>query len=175
MRKVFLKDRGLPLLLILLLASQQAVAGYSDDADCKAVSDSAKASGNRALERIDEATTKTGAAIEQSKACVDQVLEQANRSVANFGGGGSLANFASNLLAKQSCKLLAKAQAEVKSQVANTQAQLQSQIDKAIPADATEVINKINKSLPNVNQAAGQAIPQAPMPPSVWQRLSNIF
>ncbi len=157
MRKVSLKSQTLPLCLGLLLLSSPVLAGYSDDADCKAVSDSAKAAGNRALGRIEDTATKTGTSIQQAKSCVDEVIAQANRAVSDFGGG-AIAGFASQLLAKQGCQMLS-----------NAQSQLQGQVMGALPAGATQAIGTINSNM------SGTGVPTIPSAPSIWQRITNIF
>lgn len=159
MRKAFLTGRALPLLLALFLVNHQARAGYSDDPDCKVVSDTAKAAGNRALERIDSVASETGVAIKKSKSCVDDVLSQANRAVADFGGG-ALADFATQLLAKQACQMLSSAQSQLPSSVSRT--------FSIVTADDFSAAK-----LPEAARAAGVQTP--PVATSIWRRLANLF
>jgi hypothetical protein len=158
MRKVFSNGRVRPLCLALLLVSSQAIAAYSDDPDCSAVSNGAADSARRELGRLEDTATRTGASIQQAKSCVDEVLAQANRAVADFGGG-VLAGFASQLLAKQGCQMLGQAQTA-----------LSGQINGALPPGAASAIGQINGSL-----STGGIAPVPAAQPSIWQRLVNIF
>lgn len=110
MRKVFSKKLT-PLFLVLLIASSpisQVHAGYSDDPDCKPVSDGAKFNRDAVLGTIDTVTSETGQAIARAKSCVDNVVSGANRAIPDFGGGlaGLISSQISSSLAQRACQLL---------------------------------------------------------------------
>lgn len=143
----------------LMLASSAALAGYSTDPECKAVSDGAQAGADRILGRIDTVASSTSQAVAGAKSCVDQVLEQANRSVPDFGGGsfGQLSQYASAALARQGCQMISNAQAQALNQV---------------PSQAQPVVRDAAVTLGN----GGQPAPSSVFPqPSIWQRLANVF
>lgn len=164
MHKAFWKKQTLTLSLGLLIVSAPALAGYSDDPDCQAVSNSAKASANRAMNRIDEVAKETSAAIARSKSCTDRVLDGANRAITSFGGAGSIGSVGQqvgNNLANQACQM----------------------IGRAVPSQATTIYNSTPQVASAVNQGINQVTSGAqPAPdassaqsPSVWQRLTNLF
>jgi len=146
----------------LMLFSSAALAAQQTAQACKAVNDAAHNSMARIQARIDAAQAATSQAVAGAKSCVDQVLEQANRSVPDFGGGtvGSLSQYASAALAKQGCQLIASAQTQAMSQV---------------PSQAQPVIRDAAATLGSQgNGAQSQSAPDAAQP-SVWQRLANVF
>lgn len=169
MRKTFLNGQCLLLCLGLLAASGTSLAAYSDDADCRAVSDSARAGVNRVVESIDTAAVRTGAAVERAKSCVDTVIGEANRAVPNFGGaiGGAISKFAADLLARQSCRIISSAQSQVNSQVRQVTGQAEQVLNQGI----SQVPGAVR---PLIGQAAGAATPPADAP-TIWSRLANLF
>lgn len=156
MHKVCLKSPMRTLSLVLLIASAPSFAAYSDDADCQAVSNSAKNAATRIQEQINVTATNTGQAVERSKSCIDQLLDQANRSVPDFGGGGVgdlLAKYAKDMMAQQGCKLINNAV---------------SQGVAAIPPIVTKSVNSVPTSSPSPtnDNTSGS---------SLWRRISGLF
>lgn len=161
MLKVFSKSRAPLLCLGLLISSNVVLAGFSEDPDCKAVSDGARSSADRVLSRIDQRTQATGAAISSAKSCVDQIAAQANRAISDFGGGmGAIGQMAVGMLAQQGCQIIGNAQNQVMQQ---TVGQLPS---SAQPAAAAAIGNVTSGGASGSSSTAN---------PSIWRRISNLF
>lgn len=171
MRKASSKSHLPALCLGLLIASAPAIAAYSEDPDCKPVSDGARAGLNRTTNRIDNVVKTTGDATSRAKSCVDEVVGQYNRVVPDFGGGVSstISKFASDLLAKEGCQLLSDATSRATSALPSV---LQPVVSSAV--NGGDVANAAGQSLTNAaTSAANNAANQATQ--SIWQKLSNLF
>jgi hypothetical protein len=160
MHKASWKNRTVPLYLGLLIVSMPAAALYSDDPDCKPVSDAAKMSAVRASSRIDDTATKTGQTVATAKSCVDQVISEANRAVPDFGGdiAGSLGSFVTSLLAKKGCQMFSNAQSQVTSSTAA--------VSTAAPSASGTALGSL---------VSGGSSASAPAAPSIMQRIANLF
>lgn len=161
MRKIFLKNPMRTLALALLMVSAPALAGYSDDPDCVAVSNGAKRAASNIYEQVNATAANTGQSTDRTKSCVDQLLEQANRSIPDFGGGiGDLiAKLARDLMSKEACKLLSNAQSSFGSNLPAVSSVYSSQLSD---------LSGLGSST-----APAQAAPAAMS--TLWQRLANLF
>lgn len=160
MPKICLKSPARTLFLALIMVSASSFAGYSDDPDCKAVSDSAKNAANQASQQIDTVAQQIDAAILNSKSCVDQLLAQANRAVPDFGGGlvTSIANSFRDALIQKGCQI-----------IGNAQNQVQGQVSTAIGSAGLPSI----ASLPGVSTPPIAPVTSTAAESSLWDRISS--
>lgn len=161
MHKAFSKSLARSTLIALAISSLPAFAGYNDDPDCVAVSNGARSGVQRATDAIDQAAANTGAAIDQAKSCVDQLVAYGSRNISDFGGGIQIPDSIRRALAQQGCRVLSAAQTRVTQEVNN-------QVGRAISQAPVDVQPVIRAEVPNV-------APQTTATPSVFQRLVNIF
>ena len=186
MHKVFSKSPIQTLSLALLIASTPTFAGYSNDPDCQAVSGSAQNGASKIYTQVDESAKGTGDAIARTKSCVDQLLEQANRSVPDFGGVASvIAKFAKDLMSQQACLLISGAQSQSRAPTESArfpttytgplQGVMQSEntnMESArFPTSYTGPLQGVMRS-ENTNTSVA---PPAVSTPSIWQRIANAF
>lgn len=166
MHKVFSKSPIQTLSLALLIASTPTFAGYSNDPDCQAVSGSAQNGASNIYTQVDESAKGTGEAIARTKSCVDQLLEQANRSVPDFGGVSDvIAKFAKDLMSKQACSLISGVQSRAMAQLPS--------IPTTYSGALQGVMNPTNTSM---NTGVAPSAMSTPSPSSsIWQRIANVF
>jgi hypothetical protein len=162
MHKAFSKNKARKLFLVLLIGSTPAWAAYSNDPDCQAVSNGARAGADRDIERVKQAVTDTGKEIERVKSCIDDVVSGANRMITDFGGGGLSAQM-SQALAKQACKMISKASNSAQSSAQNY---YQAQVPQALQQPIAQQVTQ---------QQQGAAQPAPAAGTSIFQRLANIF
>jgi hypothetical protein len=116
-----------PRVLVLLTALSASVTwvhaqGYSNDPDCRAVSDAAAYGRDRVMGSIDGVARSTTAAVQRSKGCVDDLVTGALRTIPSFGGGAFVNSMVTNIsrnLANEACAMLSNAQSQANRQLSS--------------------------------------------------------